>query len=818
VRGLAIATWAELAKLWSSRRGRILVVGAGLAVVIPLGVLTYYYVRFSRMIDEIEGGYLYQTTSRIFTAPRRIAVGEVMSPAQLRSFLQAAGYGESAAPDAPGIFRSSGGAIEIYPSPHSYFGGRNSLRVEFGGPRISRIRSLETKSVLSVAEIEPELLTNLFDRSREKRRLVRFSDLPDVLVKSVLAAEDKRFFDHPGFDPIRIFGAAWADVRRGSKAQGASTITMQVARSFFFTTRREWGRKLAETYMALLLEHRFTKQEIFELYANQIYLGNRGSFAIHGFGEGSQAYLGKDIRELNLGEAAFLAGIIRAPNRYSSVERKPERAIEARDRVLAVLVESQTIKPELAEAAKKNPLPLVNARLETNLSGYFVDMVKDDLLDRFSEEQLNSQSHRIYVTLDAALQRAAVDAVEAGMKSVDAQLAKRNARLRKKGEDVPLPQVAFVALDPRTGAIKALVGGRDYGKSQLNHVLARRQPGSVFKPFVYAAALASGVDGSQPLITPATTVVDEPTTFFFNGEEYTPDNYGQDFYGNVTIRDALTRSLNVATVKVAEMVGFQRVAQIARGLGLDASIQPTPAMALGAYEMTPLEVAAGYTVFAGGGTRAEPMSISRVVGPTGLLLEESAPSARAVLDKKVAYLVTNLLEDVINRGTGAGVRTRGFRAPAAGKTGTSHDGWFAGYTSNLLCVTWIGFDDNRQLGLSGAASAAPIWTEFMKRAVLVPGFRDAKPFAAPEGIVSVAIDPQTQQLSTGSCPDQYDEVFVSGTEPTEPCSLHGGQGLPETSSGKGNRKSLLRRIFGFMAGKNKEEEKPMQVPSDGRSP
>ena len=214
------------------------------------------------------------------------------------------------------------------------------------------------------------------------------------------------------------------------------------------------------------------------------------------------------------------------------------------------------------------------------------------------------------------------------MKNVDAQLAKRYARLRKKGEDVPLPQVAFVALDPRTGAIKALVGGRDYGKSQLNHVLARRQPGSVFKPFVYAAALASGADGSQPLITPATTVVDEPTTFFFNGEEYTPDNYGQDFYGNVTIRDALTRSLNVATVKVAEMVGFQRVVQMARGLGLDASIQPTPAMALGAYEMTPLEVAAGYTVFAAGGTRAEPMSIYKVVGPTGLLLEESGAPVR----------------------------------------------------------------------------------------------------------------------------------------------------------------------------------------------
>ena len=794
-----------------------MVVGACLAIVIPLGLLTYYYVRFSRLVDEIEQGDLYQTTSGIYTAPRRIAVGETLTADQLRGFLQAAGYGESTGSDEPGIFRPSTGALEIYPSTSSYFGNRNALRVEFTGSKISRIRSLDNKAALSVAEIEPELLTNLFDRTREKRRLVRFSDLPEVLVKAVLAAEDKRFFDHSGFDPVRILGAARADVRRGSKAQGASTITMQVARSFFFTTRREWGRKLAETYMALLLEHRFTKQEIFELYANQIYLGNRGSFAIRGFGEGAKAYFGKDIRDLNLAEAAFLAGIIRAPNRYSSVERRPERAIEARDRVLAMLVENQAIKPDVADASKKDPLRLVSPRSEGNFSAYFVDMVKDDLLDRFSEEQLNSESHRIYVTLDAPLQRVAADAVEAGMKNVDAQLAKRYALWRKKGEDVPLPQVALVALDPRTGAIKALVGGRDYGKSQLNHVLARRQPGSVFKPFVYAAALASGADGSQPLITPATIVADEPTTFLFNGEEYTPDNYGQDFYGNVTVRDALARSLNVATVKVSEMTGFRRVVQIARALGLDASIQPTPAMALGVYEMTPLELAAGYTTFAAAGTRAEPMFIKQVVGPAGLVLEEPETQTRPVLDKRVAYLVTNLLEDVINRGTGTVVRTRGFRAPAAGKTGTSHDGWFVGYTTNLLCVVWVGFDDNRELGLSGAASAAPIWTEFMKRAVLVPGFRDAKPFVAPEGITKVAIDPQTQQISAGACPDQYDEVFITGTEPTETCSLHKGEGLPEISSGEENKKGVLRRIFGFLGGKKQEEGKPQQVP-DSKSP
>jgi penicillin-binding protein 1B len=408
---------------WSSRLGLTLLGIAFSCVLAGAGVFTYYYVTSARMIERRLTGQVFQNIARVYTAPARIFVGQALSPNELATYLQRAGYTETQLVGATGQFALHGAAVEIRPSPQSYFDRANALRVEFAGREISRLRALENGAALSSAEVEPELLTNLFDSSREKRRVVRFDDLPKVLVDAVLSAEDKRFFEHPGFDPFRVLGAAWADIRRGSRAQGASTITMQVARSFFFSARRTWSRKLAETLAALQLEQRFTKQRIFELYANEIYLGNRGSFAIHGFGEAAQAYFGKDIRELSLGEAAFLAGIIRAPNRYSSADRKPERAVEARDRVLNQMVENRVISSQAAHAAVKSPLRLMSGTVETSAAPYFVDMVKDHLLDRFSEPELLSQSFRIYTTLDPALQRAAVAAIEMGMKSVDAQLA-----------------------------------------------------------------------------------------------------------------------------------------------------------------------------------------------------------------------------------------------------------------------------------------------------------------------------------------------------------------------------------------------------------
>ncbi len=835
------------------------------------GVFTYYYMKYARMIDARLSGNVLQNTTQIFSAPEHISAGQAWGPEDLSGYLTRVGYRPLQDENAIGQFTVRENTVDIRPSKLSYFAGSNALAVQFRGKSIRSIKPLSGGTDLDTAEIEPELITNLFDSAREKRRPVRYEDLPVMLVDAILSAEDKRFFEHGGFDFIRIAGAAWADLRHTSQHyQGASTITMQVARTFFLSTERNWRRKVAEAMISVELEQRFNKQQIFELYANEVYLGNRGSFGIRGFSEASVAYFGKDLRQLTLPECAYLAGIIRAPNYYSSADRHPERGVQARDRVLTQMLDNKYINDEDLKDAKSAQLKIIRTSTSGSEAPYFVDMVKDHLLDKYSENELLSENFRVYTTLDPALQRAAVAAVDAGMKNVDLLLAKKYEKWKrdqaKKGgnEAIPQAQVALVALDPRTGEIKAVIGGRDYGQSQLNHALARRQPGSVFKPFVYAAAFDNAVDGVQPIITPATTIDDEPTTFEFDGKEYTPNNYGERFMGRVTVRDALTNSLNVATVKVAELIGYGRVVQVVRKMGLGTNIQPTPAVALGAYEMTPVDVAAAYTTFATMGTRAEPQFLHVVVNADGTPLEKFAPQTHLALDPRVTFLVDSLLKDVLNRGTGAGVRARGFTLPAAGKTGTSRDGWFAGFTSNLLCVIWIGFDDNRDLGITGGAVAAPIWADFMTRATTLAQYRDVKDFAMPDGVQSVVIDPDTLELATPNCPTTREEVYVAGSAPTVFCEVHGGHNLftstgsilsrvfgggdpktpqkdangrpittydpnrPPNATGQGpldpsaesgeKKKNPLQKIFGIFGGKKKEPDKAKPKPEKGDSP
>jgi penicillin-binding protein 1B len=855
---------------WTSVYG-LTILGVVCAIFLTCGgIFTYYYVKYSRMINARLAGHVLQNTTQIFSAPEHLATGQAMSADELTTYLQRVGYRPEKDESSLGQYTRQGNAVDIRPSRLSYFAGTNALDVQFSGKTIRSIRPLGGGAQLDSAEIEPELVTNLFDSAREKRRAVRYDDLPPTLVHAILSAEDKRFFEHGGFDFVRIVGAAWADLRHSSNHyQGASTITMQVGRTFFLSNERTWRRKLAEAMVSLELEQRFTKQQIFELYANEVYLGNRGSFGIRGFSEASVAYFGKDLRQLSLGECAYLAGIIRAPNYYSSADRHPERGAQSRDRVLAQMLENKYITEAEVQDAKRAVLKIVRTSISGGEAPYFVDMVKDHLLDKYSESELLSENFRVYTTLDPELQRAAAAAVDTGMKNVDKLLAKKYDRWRKEqakkgtNELIPTPQVALVALDPRTGEIKALIGGRDYGQSQLNHALAHRQPGSVFKPFVYAAAFDNAIDGVQPIVTPATTIDDEPTTFEFDGKEYTPNNFGAKFMGRVTVRDALTNSLNVATVKVAELIGYGRVVQVARQMGLGNNILPTPAVALGAYEMTPVDVAAAYTAFADGGTRADPEFIHSITSADGNTEEKSTPVTHQVLDPRVTFLVTSVLQDVLNHGTAAGVRARGFTLPAAGKTGTSRDGWFAGFTSNLVCVIWIGFDDNRDLGLPGGSAAAPIWADFMIRATALPAYKDVKDFAAPDGVQAVTIDPESLELATPNCPTTRTEVYVAGSAPTQFCELHGGHNIlsstgswlshvfgggepkqpqsdangqtlpydpnrPPNATGQGavdangkpveKKKNPLQKIFGIFGGKKKQDPDKPKPDNKGDSP
>ncbi len=748
------------------------------------GVFTYYYVRFSRLIDQRLSGHIFGNASRIYAAPDSVFAGQEATVAEVAAGLRRAGYSERKE-NALGWYHLLDGGIEIFPGPESYFRDEPAL-LRISAHKVQRIISLKDNTDRQRYDLEPELITNLFDRSREKRRLVRFEDLPPHLVSAVLAIEDKNFFQHPGIDFLRIAKAAYLDLRAGEKIQGASTLTMQLAGMFFLDRRqRTWKRKLAETLITLQLEKRLTKKEIFELYVNQINLGQRGSFSINGVGEASLAYFGKDVKQLTLPEAALLAGIVRGPSYYSPY-RHPDRAKERRNRVLESMARIDALSKEEAEIAMRAPVKVVPTYVDTGDAPYFVDLLRDQLLERYAEKELLAAGYRIYSTLDLDLQKAASAAVRVGMQEVDQQLARR----RHKGKPWPEAQVALVALDPHTGAVKALVGGRNYGASQLDHAVAKRQPGSSFKPFVYAAALDSGIDGSRPLVTPTTVVVDEPTTFVYDGGIYEPSNFGEKFYGATTVRNALAHSMNVATVKVAEMVGYQKVAQVAREAGIH-NVQPTPSLALGSYEATPVEMAGAYTVFANAGERLDPFLVRSVRNQDGSTVEETQPRPVRVLDPRVAYLMTNLLEGVMRYGTAAGARGRGFTAPAAGKTGTSHDAWFAGYTSNLLAVVWVGFDDNTELPLEGAKAALPVWTEFMKRAVTERPYRNTLPFPPPPGIVTLEVDADTGLLATPYCVNRTTEVFIDGTQP-EPCT-HALQKVM-------NRPGFFSRLFGISRG------------------
>ncbi len=757
--------------------------GAGVLVFLAIvGIYLYYYVRFSRLIDARLSGDVFNDASLVFAAPTPVFVGEAITPENVAAHLRKGMYAEYEGGSEVGTYRRVGNRLEIRPGSSSFFEGdtfhEGPAALEFSGGHIASITSLSDAAPVTSYKLEPEVITTLFDTSRSKRRLVRYQDLPKTVINAVIAAEDHSFFTHHGVNFYRIIASGLHDFFRSSEnMQGGSTLTMQLARNIFgLTPQRKFGRKVNEIFLALLLEQRLKKEQIFELYANQIYLGQRGSFSIYGFGEAASAYFNKDVGSLTAAEAALLAGVIRGPNFYSPY-KYPARALERRNFVLKSMMEQDTLTLQEEEKASSAPLGIVLRNVESTQAPYFVDMVRDQLLSHFTEHDLLSQSYRIYTTLDPDVQAAASAAVDAGALEIDKRLSRRKAAKDAPPRDPLQPQMALIVLDPHTGWLKALVGGRDYGRSQLNHVLAKRQPGSSFKPFVYAAALNSGVDGSEPLITPATLLHDEPTTFQFGDLNYQPENMDHEYFGDVTLRKALTFSLNVATVSLAEMVGYEKVRNLAEAAGFNKGLLATPAIALGSYVATPLEVAGAYTIFSNGGTYEAPRSILAVNDASGRLLWRTSDVSRQVLDPRVAYLMVSLLESVINNGTGAGARSRGFRLPAAGKTGTSHDGWFAGFTSNLLAVAWVGYDDDRELNLQGADSALPVWTEFMKKATEYPNYRDVSPFEPPAGIVTVPVQVASVLPSGTEAVAVRDEYFIEGTEPQAQTPQQGGGGV-----------------------------------------
>ncbi len=714
--------------------------------------------RLSKRVDsQLASGPL-AGTYNFYAAPESIVTGDGVSPAEAADELRQSGFRES--PDGgAGTFSTGLQTLTIYPRS-----GEQPVTVAFKKDSVGAIR--QGNQALEEYDPGPVLITNISD-SRDRRMAVRFSDLPPVLVHAVISAEDKRFFEHSGLDPLRIAKAALVDVRDRRKEQGASTITMQLARNLYLDRDKNWRRKFAEILISVHLERTMSKREIFEYYANQVYLGRDGTFGVAGFGLASHTYFNKDVSRLNLPEAALLAGLIQRPSSYDPF-RYPERALDRRNLVLTMMRQNKYITPSEYEEAVAAPLGLVRGVGRVGSSQYFLDLAADRAQKDLGED-VHPPAADVHTTIDLRLQRAAEKAVADGMKLVDDKI---RARWKKKGENHGLPQVALIAIDPRTGAIRALVGGRDYSTSQLDRALARRPPGSVFKPFVYAAALQTAISGGNQVYSPASMVDDSPTTFRFANQVYSPDDFRHEFHGSITFRKALSVSANVAAVKVGQMIGLDNVIALARRAGIADDLQPTPALALGAYGISPLEIAGAYTVFANNGTYVAPTLISSVDARNGEQLYRASPDFRNALDPRVNYLMLTMLQDVVTHGTAASVRSSGFILPAAGKTGTARDGWFAGFTSQLLCVVWVGFDDYHDLDLEGAHSALPIWTEFMQQAAHYSPYREGKPFAQPPGVVKATVDPTTGMLAGPYCPWSVSDWYVDGTQPDQTCDQH----------------------------------------------
>ncbi len=740
---------------WATPVLRVGLLGLAACALGFFALCGYYYVKYQHIVDERLKQPIFAATAKIYAAPRQVRPGQKLSIRLIANELAEAGYSADGAAQTSqmGTYRQGAQSIIVRPGPLSYHAPDRAI-IRISGGVVQSITD-EQDQPLASYELEPLLITGLSnDPNRTKRRLLTYNEIPQNLVHAVMAIEDRRFFEHDGVNFSRLVSAAVQDLFSGHKKQGGSTLTMQLARGFFLSPEKTWKRKLIEILITFQLEHRFSKQQIFEMYANEINLGQRGSFSIDGFGEAAESYLGRDVQKLDLSDCALLAGMIQRPN-YFSPFRHGDRAIDRRNLVLDSMVETGAITKEQSEQAKEEPLHLTTQSVDASEAPYFVDLVHEQLLQKLGELDFNREGLRIYTSLDPDLQREATDAVESTIHVVDEQVDRLHARDRKRGIPYVYPQVALVALNPHTGQVLALVGGRSYGSSQLNHAVAKRPTGSIFKPFVYAAAFATAAEGTilpgqSKLFSPVTMLNDTQSTY---GEgtpyEYTPKNYEGEYYGEITARFALMRSDNNATIGLASMVGFDNVAALARNAGIKG-VQGTPSMAIGSYDATPLDMAGAYTVFANGGLHLDPWMLASIRTSTGDVITDYTPASKQVLDPRVAYLTTSLMENVLQgQGTGAGVRNMGFVSPAAGKTGTSHDAWFAGFTSNLLCIVWVGNDDYTDIKIEGAHAAAPIWAAFMKNAVQLPQYSDTNEFTPPP---AWKLSPSTRRPTCSATP------------------------------------------------------------------
>lgn len=748
---------------------------AGLIVALGLVIVLYgaYLATFLELPKSDDHPPL-----RLYSGPFLLKPDLSLVHSHLLERLQRLGYRRVTTTQSPGDYQLTDEAltIHLHAQPESHIGAMLvTLSLDQG--RVKDVLSPLDGTPLFPLYLEPELLSGVRGASRQMREWIPLSQIPPQIIETVLTIEDRRFYSHFGIDPVAVGRALWTNVTNGGVVQGGSTITQQLAKNLFYSPQRTMGRKLKEALAALVLEVKYTKQNILESYLNEIYLGQAGFISIYGVREAAHRYFGKPLQELTVEEIAMIAALIKGPNSYAPTKH-PEVAKQRRDVVLRRLRDTDLLTEEAWKLAVNQPVRVTPSEDVLTDAPYFVDAV----LRQVEEAGVVPlpEGLRIDSTLDPMIQQAATESLEKGLAKLEAMHPYLNSSME------PV-QGAVLVLDPKTGSVLALVGGRDYRRSQYNRaVQARRQPGSLFKPFVYLAALEAAREGEAGHLTAASLLADEPVTFESEAGPWSPQNYDKQFHGHVTLRNALEQSLNVPAVRAAKTLGTKPVVQLLHRLGVTSAIgDDLSSVALGSSSVSLMEITSAYGAIANGGIAVKPTAVRSTRDRQGDIVWNGVPDRLQATSPQGAYVLTSLLEGVIQRGTASKAKVIGFHGAVAGKTGTTdgyRDAWFVGYTSDVVIGVWVGFDDERPLRLTGSQAALPIWMELARR-VIPP---NVPAFAMPAGVVTRNVDPKTGQLSTFQCPEQVSEVFIEDTEPSVYCEVHGG-GIWER----------LRHTFGF---------------------
>ena len=671
----------------------------------------------------------------------------------------------AAAPRVAGEYFATKDSIEIFlHAQEEHRLPARSVRLMLVSGVVTEVLSVSDGRPLSLVSLEPVLISGMRSGSRQVREWVPLDRIPPLLIKTLLAIEDRRFFSHFGVDPIAIGRALWVNMSRGVVVQGGSTLTQQLAKNLFYSPKRTLGRKLRELMAAMALEFKYRKEEILESYVNEIYLGQAGPVSIYGVGEAAHRYFSKNLDELSIDEMALIVGLIKGPNAYSPV-KNVEDATKRRNVVLRRLKEEGILTEDAVAQAMNRPVKVMLHQDILTDAPYFVDHLLREIEQGIGMDIPDGA--RIYSTLDPRVQRIVAQVVQEGLM----KLEKRYPDLA--GVEPPL-QGAAVVLDVKTGHVLAMVGGRNYRLSQFNRaVQAHRSAGSLFKPFVYLAGFEAARDQGATGLTPATILVDEPVALESGTGSWSPQNYDRQYRGPVTVRSALEQSLNVPAVRTAHRTGITAFTNLLHAFGIATPLADDLSLALGSSSVSLLQITSAYAGLANGGVVIRPVALSNMVREGGETIWSPPLDRRQAATPQGAFLITSLLKGVVDRGTGAKARAWGVQGPVAGKTGTTdgyRDAWFIGYTPDIAIGVWVGFDDERPIKLTGAQAALPIWSELAVR--LIP--RESRDFETPAGIVQRKIDPKSGQLATSQCPEKRLEFFIAGTEPTVYCEVHGG--------------------------------------------